>query len=57
MPSLSWAYQSSVISTGVPFSVTTSLITRAVTPFAIFLVLSVTVTTTRSFLPSVSVSL
>ena len=47
LPSASWAYQSSVISIGWPFSVTTSWTTRASTPFAIRFVSFVTVTTTR----------
>ena len=46
-----------MVSTGVPSSVATSRITRAWTPFAIVLVLSVTVITTFSFVPFVSVSL
>ncbi len=57
LPRVSWAYQSSVISTGRPFSVTTSRITRALTPLATVLVLWVTVTTTFCVVPSVSVSL
>ena len=55
-PALSWAYQSSVTSTGLPFSVTLSCTTRAVTPLAIFLVRSVTVTTTCCLVPWESVS-
>ena len=55
-PALSWAYQSSVTSTGSPPSVTTSRTTRAVTPLAISLVRSVTVTTTFCRVPSESVS-
>ena len=55
-PSWSCAYQSSVTSTNSPSSVTTSWTTRASTPFAIFFVLCVTVTTTFWFAPSVSVS-
>jgi hypothetical protein len=46
-PTRSWAYQSSVFSTGLPPSVTTSRTTRARTPFAISFVLFVTFTTTR----------
>ena len=38
LPALSWAYQSSVTSTGSPSSVTTSCTTRASTPFAILFV-------------------
>ena len=38
-PSASCAYQSSVTSTGWPFSVTTSWTTLASTPFAILFVL------------------
>ena len=56
LPSESWAYQSSVTSTGSPFSVTTSRTTRASTPLAICFVLSVTVTTTFCSVPSLSVS-
>lgn len=56
LPALSCAYQSSVVSTGLPFSVTTSRITRAWTPLAIRFVLLVTVTTTRSRAPFVFVS-
>ena len=52
LPSLSWAYQSSVISTGLPPSLTTSWTTRAVTPSPIFLVLSVTVITCCCTVPS-----
>ena len=55
-PALSWAYQSSVFSTGLPSSVTTSRTTRAVMPLAISLVRRVTVTTTRCLVPSESVS-
>jgi hypothetical protein len=47
LPSESWAYQSSVTSTNCPSSVTTSRTTLASTPFAIFFVLFVTVTSTR----------
>ena len=57
LPSESWAYQSSVTSTGSPFSVTVSRTTRASTPLAIVLVSSVTSTTTFYCVPSVSVSL
>jgi len=56
LPSLSCANQSSVTSTGTPFSVTVSRITRAVMPFAIFFVSSVTRTTIFSRPPAVSVS-
>ena len=56
-PAESWAYQSSVTSTGVPFSLTVSRITLATTPLAIFLVLLVTSTTAFSRVPVVSVSL
>ncbi len=56
-PAESWAYQSSVISTGVPFSLTVSRITLATTPLAILLVLFVTSTTAFSRVPWVSVSL
>ncbi len=55
-PALSWAYQSSVTSTGSPRSVTVSRTTRASTPLAIFLVSWVTSTTTFCFEPWVSVS-
>ena len=48
LPAESWAYQSSVTSTGSPFSVTVSRTTRASTPLAIIFVLSVTSTTMRS---------
>src|SRR5919112_2997889 len=41
-PALSWAYQSSVISTGAPFSVTVSRTTRASILLAIIFVLSAT---------------
>jgi hypothetical protein len=54
---LSWAYQSSVISTGAPFSVTVSRTTRASIPLAIIFVSSVTSTTIFCFVPLVSVSL
>ena len=47
LPSASCAYQSSVISTGSPSSVTVSRTTRASIPFAIIFVSSVTSTTTR----------
>ena len=56
LPSRSWAYQSSVSSTGSPPCVTSSRTTRAVTPLAILLVRLVTVTSTRSVAPSSSVS-
>ena len=56
LPRVSWAYQSSVTSTGRPRSVTTSCTTRAVMPFAISFVRSVTVTTTLRRAPSGSVS-
>ena len=56
VPSASWAYQSSVISTGSPSRLTTSWTTRASTPLAICLVWSVTVTSTLSS-PSGSCSL
>ena len=56
LPSESCAYQSSVTSTGTPSSVTTSCTTAASTPFAILLVLPVTVTTTFWRAPSGSVS-
>jgi hypothetical protein len=56
LPALSCAYQSSVTSISLPRSVTTSWTTLAVTPFAIRLVLFVTVTTTRCLVPSESVS-
>src|SRR5262245_1447794 len=55
-PQASWAYQSSVISTGSPSSETASWTTRAVTPFAIRFVRRVTVTTTRCLAPAASVS-
>ncbi len=55
-PQRSCAYQSSVTSTSSPSSVTTSWTTLAVIPFAIRLVFLVTVTTTRCFVPSGSVS-
>ena len=47
LPARSWAYQSSVTSTGRPASVATSRTTRAVMPLAISFVRDVTVTTTR----------
>ena len=50
-PALSWAYQSSVISTGAPFSVTVSRTTRVSIPWAIIFVLSVTSTPTFWFVP------
>src|ERR671917_1600092 len=50
-PALSWAYQSSVISTGAPFSVTVSRTTRVSSPLAIIFVLSVTSTPTFWFVP------
>lgn len=53
-PTLSWAYQSLVSSTIVPSSVTVSLTTRAVTPFAIFFFWWVTTTTTFCSAPSES---
>ena len=56
-PSESWAYQSSVISTGTPFSVTVSRTTRASIPFAIIFVSSVASMTTFWLAPVVSVSL
>src|SRR4029453_2449461 len=56
-PSESWAYQSSVTSTGVPCSLTVSRITLATTPLAIVLVFCVTSTTAFSRFPVVSVSL
>jgi len=57
LPALSWAYQSKVSSmTPLPASETVSRTTRAVTPLAILLVLLVTVTTTRPFVPSGAVS-
>ena len=56
LPASSCAYQSSVTSTGSPCSVTTSWTTRAVIPLAMRFTLSVTVTTTRCRVPSVSVS-
>ena len=56
LPSASWAYQSSVTSTGTPFALTVSRITRASTPLAIVFVRFVTFTTTCSFAPVVSVS-
>ncbi len=56
LPAESWAYQSSVISTGSPFSLTSSWTTTASTPLAIRFVLGVTVTTTRCSAPSLSVS-
>ena len=56
LPTSSCAYQSSVISTGSPFSVTVSRTTLASTPLAIILVSSVTSTTTFCRPPEVSVS-
>jgi len=51
LPAESWAYQSSVTSTGSPFSVTVSRTTRASTPLAIIFVSFVTSTTTFSCEP------
>ena len=48
LPAQSCAYQSFVTSTGLPSSVTTSLTTLAVMPFAISFVFVVTLTTTRA---------
>ncbi|MGI8511673.1 MAG: hypothetical protein ACR2NH_03500 [Solirubrobacteraceae bacterium] len=55
-PSESWAYQSSVTSTGAPRSVTTSRTTRATIPLAMVFVRSVTVMLTVCRVPAVSVS-
>ncbi len=56
LPSESWAYQSSVTSTGSPAWLTTSWTTRASIPLAIRFVSPLTVTTTRCTPPSPSIS-